>query len=140
MQLKDKRSSWVRKSKYKKLTISKRRKLMTEKHKSWGMRIQSSVWHTSIPEKWNVMVVIGLLMSAADARTWEKIAVKRRKRVDWWKGLVLKASYLIPIQVNWNAIRARYALLLFMVRSELKGARKIIGCSSETEESTINSH
>jgi len=39
-------------------------------------------------------------MSAADARTWEKIAVKRRKRVDWWKGLVLKASYLIPIQVN----------------------------------------
>jgi len=39
-------------------------------------------------------------MSAADARTWENIAVRRRKRVDWWKGLVLEASYLIPIQLN----------------------------------------
>jgi len=39
-------------------------------------------------------------MSAADARAWENIAVRRSKSVDCWKGLVLETPYLIPIQVN----------------------------------------
>ena len=105
MQWKERRSSRLRTSKNNNLTNSKRRKLMRENHKSWGIRIHSRIWDASIPEIWKVMMVIGLLMSAADARTWEDIAVRRSNRDDWLKGLVCK--YLISIQVNSNVIRTK---------------------------------
>jgi len=50
---------------------------MIEYHKNSLRRIQSSASHPTTPDTWNAMFVLGKLMSAMNARTWENIA--RRK-------------------------------------------------------------
>jgi len=73
---------------------------------SGTMRIHSSASHPTTPDTWN-MKIVGQLVSAVEASTWQHVAVRKSSTigVECWKGLVFEPSYLIPIELNSKAIR-----------------------------------
>jgi len=97
---------WMQLKKQNEVT-SKRNKLMIYQFQNSGRRIQRSVSHPTTPEEWNIIIVVGKLMSAMVVTAWQNRAMKNSKivGVECWKGLVFKSWYLIPIEANSKVIR-----------------------------------
>jgi hypothetical protein len=98
---------WIQLKKQKEVTSKRNRLMMIYQFHNWGRRIQRSVSHPTTPEKWNITIVDGKFMSAMVVTAWQNKDVKNRKQIgdDWWKGLVLKPWYIIPIEPNSKLIR-----------------------------------
>jgi len=80
---------------------------VTYHHANSSTRIHISTSHPTIPDKWNMKIVVGKLISTVDTRTWQHIAVTKiiLLGLACWKGLLFEPSYLIPMDVNKRAMR-----------------------------------
>lgn len=126
-------------------------------HNNSATRIHISAWRPTIPETWNMKIVVGKLISAVCPRTWQHIAVMKSILIglECCKGLVFEPSYLIPIEVNNMDMRIVCALsfILLMQRRARKNIKMIVGsylklrelikqctCIGRCQESKLSSH